>query len=123
MQILRKTMAPCFLYLEQVNSLLWPLLLPHSAGLYLVLAAEGMRGVAMHELVRVGHDKLMAEVVRLDGDLATLLAYDNTSNPPPKCFAHRRSTIQQGLSVGDPVLRTGKPLSIELGPGMLRYFS
>ena len=43
------------------------------------------------------------EVIRIDADKATIQVYEETS----------------GVTVGDPVLRTGKPLSVELGPGML----
>ncbi|KAJ1915315.1 H(+)-transporting V1 sector ATPase subunit A [Tieghemiomyces parasiticus] len=67
-----------------------------------VVIAEKMTGSAMHELVRVGHDALVGEVIRLDGDKATLQVYEETS----------------GLTIGDPVLRSGKPLSVELGPGL-----
>lgn len=72
----------------------------------------------MYELVRVGHDELVGgqsmfeicegldislylEVIRIEGDKATIQVYEETS----------------GVTVGDPVLRTGKPLSVELGPG------
>ncbi|KAI9222942.1 ATP synthase alpha/beta family, nucleotide-binding domain-containing protein [Blastocladiella britannica] len=61
-----------------------------------------MSGAAMYELVRVGHQELVGEVIRLEGTKATLQVYEETS----------------GLTVGDPVLRTGKPLSVELGPGL-----
>lgn len=57
----------------------------------------------MYELVRVGYDELVGEIIRLEGDLATIQVYEETS----------------GVTVGDPVLRTGKPLSVELGPGIL----
>ncbi|KAJ1510756.1 H(+)-transporting V1 sector ATPase subunit A [Coelomomyces lativittatus] len=67
-----------------------------------VVIAENMSGSAMYELVRVGHQELVGEVIRLDGDKATLQVYEETS----------------GLTVGDPVLKTGKPLSVELGPGL-----
>ena len=46
-----------------------------------------------------------AEVIRIEGDKATIQVYEETS----------------GVTVGDPVLRTGKPLSVELGPGMCGY--
>ncbi len=42
------------------------------------------------------------EVIRIDADKATIQVYEETS----------------GVTVGDPVLRTGKPLSVELGPGI-----
>merc|ERR1711953_1340309 len=68
-----------------------------------VIIAERMAGAAMYELVRVGHDKLVGEIIRLEGDKATIQCYEETS----------------GVSVGDPVERTGSPLSVELGPGIL----
>lgn len=66
-----------------------------------VVVAEKMTGSAMYELVRVGHMELVGEVIRIEGDKATIQVYEETS----------------GLTVGDPVLKTGKPLSVELGPG------
>lgn len=68
-----------------------------------VVIACKMCGAAMYELVRVGHAELVGEIIRLEGDLATIQVYEETS----------------GVCVGDPVLRTGKPLSVELGPGIL----
>ncbi|CAJ2508168.1 Uu.00g093540.m01.CDS01 [Anthostomella pinea] len=68
-----------------------------------VIIAEEMTGVAMYELVRVGHDNLVGEVIRISGDQATIQVYEETA----------------GVTVGDPVQRTGKPLSVELGPGLL----
>ncbi|XP_075675874.1 V-type proton ATPase catalytic subunit A-like [Dermatophagoides pteronyssinus] len=68
-----------------------------------VVTAEKMSGAAMYELVRVGHDELVGEIIRLEGDMATIQVYEETS----------------GVTVGDPVLRTGKPLSVELGPGIM----
>ncbi|KAJ3284132.1 hypothetical protein HDU79_008489 [Rhizoclosmatium sp. JEL0117] len=67
-----------------------------------VVIAENMTGAAMFELVRVGHYELVGEVIKIDRDKATIQVYEETS----------------GLTVGDPVLRTGKPLSVELGPGL-----
>nr|XP_019821116.1 PREDICTED: V-type proton ATPase catalytic subunit A [Bos indicus] len=68
-----------------------------------VVTACDMAGAAMYELVRVGHSELVGEIIRLEGDMATIQVYEETS----------------GVSVGDPVLRTGKPLSVELGPGIM----
>jgi len=62
-----------------------------------------MSGAAMYELVRVGNQNLVGEIIKLEGDTATIQVYEETS----------------GLTVGDPVFRTGKPLSVELGPGMM----
>ncbi|KAF9891474.1 vacuolar protein sorting-associated protein 1 [Aspergillus nanangensis] len=68
-----------------------------------VVVAEHMIGCAMYELCSVGYDQLVGEVIRIDGDKATIQVYEETA----------------GLTVGDPVLRTGKPLSVELGPGLM----
>merc|ERR1719167_430016 len=68
-----------------------------------VVTAEHMSGSAMYELVRVGYHELVGEIIRLEGDMATIQVYEETS----------------GVTVGDPVLRTGKPLSVELGPGIM----
>ncbi|CAI5452978.1 unnamed protein product [Caenorhabditis angaria] len=68
-----------------------------------VVTAEKMAGSAMYELVRVGHQELVGEIIRLEGDFATIQVYEETS----------------GVTIGDPVLRTGKPLSVELGPGIM----
>lgn len=68
-----------------------------------VIVAENMIGCAMYELVGVGHDQLVGEVIRLDADKATIQVYEETA----------------GVTVGDPVIRSGKPLSVELGPGLM----
>jgi len=68
-----------------------------------VVVAEKMSGAAMYELVRVGHHQLVGEIIRLENETATIQVYEETS----------------GLTVGDPVLRTKKPLSVELGPGIM----
>ncbi|KAG7225022.1 hypothetical protein INR49_014477 [Caranx melampygus] len=72
-----------------------------------VVTATAMAGAAMYELVRVGHSELVGEIIRLEGDMATIQVYEETS----------------GVSVGDPVLRTGKPLSVELGPGIMGHIT
>ncbi|KAL0854410.1 hypothetical protein Bca101_059562 [Brassica carinata] len=54
-----------------------------------VVVADGMAGAAIYELVRVGHDNLIGEIIRLEGDSATIQVYEETA----------------GLSVNDPVLR------------------
>ncbi|CAG0878533.1 unnamed protein product [Darwinula stevensoni] len=68
-----------------------------------VVTAERMSGAAMYELVRVGYGELVGEIIRLEGSMATIQVYEDTS----------------GVTVGDPVLRTGMPLSVELGPGLM----
>uniref|UniRef100_A0A7S1EQI8 H(+)-transporting two-sector ATPase n=1 Tax=Timspurckia oligopyrenoides TaxID=708627 RepID=A0A7S1EQI8_9RHOD len=68
-----------------------------------VVTAYEMDGAAMYELVRVGRERLVGEIIRLEGSSATIQVYEETS----------------GLTVGDPVVRTAKPLSVELGPGLM----
>jgi V/A-type H+-transporting ATPase subunit A len=65
--------------------------------------ADGMTGARMYEVVRVGKDGLVGEVIKLTGDVAFIQVYENTS----------------GLSPGEPVVGTGLPLSVTLGPGMM----
>lgn len=43
-----------------------------------VVVAEEMEGVAMYELVKVGHDNLVGEVIRISGDRATIQVYEET---------------------------------------------
>src|SRR5664280_3029955 len=68
-----------------------------------VVVASGMLGAKMYDVVRVGAQGLMGEVIRLEGDRATIQVYEDTS----------------GLMVGDPVESTEAPLTVELGPGLL----
>lgn len=68
-----------------------------------VVIADGMTGTKMYDVVRVGHAGLMGEVIRLEGDLATVQVYEDTS----------------GLLIGEPVESTEGPLMLELGPGLL----
>ena len=64
------------------------------------------RGVSprMYDVVLVGHEKLMGEVIGLENDDVTIQVYEDTS----------------GVRPGEPVENTGEPLSVELGPGLLR---
>jgi V/A-type H+/Na+-transporting ATPase subunit A len=68
-----------------------------------VVVATGLRGVRLYNVVRVGEAALPGEVIRLDGERATIQVYEDTA----------------GLKLGDPVLDTGRPLEVELGPGLL----
>lgn len=47
---------------------------------YTVVIAEHMAGSAMYELVRVGHAELVGEIIRLEGDYATIQVYEDTCN-------------------------------------------
>jgi len=68
-----------------------------------LVVAKGLEGVRMNEVVRVGEEKLVGEVIRIAEDLAFIQVYEDTS----------------GLKVGEVVERTGEPLAVELGPGLL----
>ncbi|MEO0305871.1 MAG: V-type ATP synthase subunit A, partial [candidate division WOR-3 bacterium] len=68
-----------------------------------LVVAKNMRGARMNEIVRVGKEGLVGEIIRLKEDLAFIQVYEDTS----------------GLFVGEPVERTGESLSVELGPGLL----
>ncbi len=65
--------------------------------------ANGMASAKMYETVIVGNDKLIGEVIRLTGDVAFIQVYESTS----------------GLKPGEPVIGTGNPLSVLLGPGII----
>ena len=69
-----------------------------------VIRAHGSRKTSMLELVEVGEEHLVGEVIGLDGDVITIQVYEETS----------------GMHPGAPVFGTGLPLSVELGPGLLR---
>ena len=43
-----------------------------------MVTAQHMSGAAMYELVRVGHDELVGEIIRLEGDMATIQVYEDT---------------------------------------------
>lgn len=43
-----------------------------------VVIAQEMSGAAMYELVRVGHGELVGEIIRLEGDMATIQVYEET---------------------------------------------
>ena len=65
--------------------------------------ADGMASAKMYETVTVGDLKLIGEVIRLTGDVAFIQVYESTS----------------GLKPGEPVVGTGQPLSVLLGPGII----
>ena len=60
-------------------------------------------GARMNDVVYVGDEGLMGEVIEIEGNLYTIQVYEETSAVAP----------------GEPVENTGEPLSVDLGPGML----
>ncbi len=69
-----------------------------------VVRARGSKHVGMLEVVEVGEDHLIGEVIGLEQDVLTIQVYEETS----------------GMQPGTPVYGTGMPLSVELGPGLLQ---
>ena len=67
-----------------------------------VVTATGI-APRMYEVVRVGNEGLMGEVIELHGDQSVIQVYEETS----------------GVKPGEPVIRTGQTLSVQLGPGLL----
>ena len=67
-----------------------------------VVTATGI-SPRMYEVVRVGDEGLMGEVIELHGDQSVIQVYEETS----------------GVRPGEPVIRTGQTLSVQLGPGLL----
>ncbi len=68
-----------------------------------LVVAEGMREANMFDVVRVGKDRLIGEIIEMRGDRASIQVYEETA----------------GLGCGDTVVSTGEPLSVELGPGLM----
>lgn len=68
-----------------------------------LVIAEGMRDANMFDVVRVSEQQLIGEILEMHGDKASIQVYEETS----------------GLKPGSPVVSTGVPLSVELGPGLL----
>lgn len=69
-----------------------------------VVIAVDLKGVRMYDVVRVGELGLVGEVIRISGENVTIQVYEDTS----------------GIRPGEIVENVGKPLSVELGPGLLK---
>ncbi|MBI2541786.1 V-type ATP synthase subunit A [Candidatus Woesearchaeota archaeon] len=67
-----------------------------------VVVAKGIKP-RMYDVCRIGNEKLMGEVIQLEGEKAIIQVYEDTS----------------GIKPGEPVFNTGEPLKVELGPGLL----
>ena len=68
-----------------------------------LIIAENLADVEMYDVVKVSDKKLIGEVIELRGDKASIQVYEETS----------------GLKIGDEVVSTGAPLSVELAPGLI----
>jgi len=67
-----------------------------------VVVAKGIQA-RMYDVVRVGNEELMGEVIQISGDKTVIQVYEDTS----------------GIKPGEKVINTGKPLIAQLGPGLL----
>ena len=68
-----------------------------------LVVAEGLEDANVSDVVRVGPQHLIGEILNMTGDRASIQVYEETT----------------GLGPGAEVVTTGVPLSVELGPGML----
>ena len=68
-----------------------------------VVKVKGNKDFQMYEMVQVGNEKMIGEVIGIDDDVTTVQVYEITT----------------GLKPGEPVFSTGKPLSVELAPGII----
>lgn len=71
-----------------------------------LVIAKNMAGASMFDVVKVGNAGLVGEIIELKDDTASVQVYEETS----------------GLMPGEPVVSTGEPLSVELGPGLIEEF-
>ena len=69
-----------------------------------LVVASGMREANMFDVVRVSHERLIGEIIEMHGDRASIQVYEETS----------------GLRTGEEVESTGEPMSVELGPGLIK---
>ena len=69
-----------------------------------LVVAKGLAGARMYEMVRVGDLGLFGEIIEIRGGEYSIQTYEET----------------EGIGPGQPVVRTGEPLSVELGPGLIR---
>ena len=68
-----------------------------------LIEAEGLTDANIYDVVEVSKDKLIGEIIEMRGDVTSIQVYEETT----------------GIGPGDEVRSTGRPLSVELGPGML----
>ncbi|WP_343764558.1 V-type ATP synthase subunit A [Clostridium oceanicum] len=68
-----------------------------------LVIAEGMDEANIYDVVKVGDKRLIGEIIEMREDRASIQVYEETT----------------GLTPGDPVITTGEPLSVELGPGLI----
>ena len=68
-----------------------------------LIEASGMENAHVRDMVKVGRLQLIGEIIQMKDDTASIQVYEETS----------------GIAIGEPVVTTGEPLSVELGPGLM----
>ena len=68
-----------------------------------LIVASGMADCKMYDVVRIGQQRLIGEIIELRDDMASIQVYEETA----------------GIGPGEPVITTDEPLSVELGPGLI----
>jgi len=69
-----------------------------------LVLARGMTGVRLYDVARVGKLGIIGEIIKIDGDIVSIQCYEDTD----------------GIYPGEPVIGTGNPLSVMLGPGLMK---
>jgi V/A-type H+/Na+-transporting ATPase subunit A len=68
-----------------------------------IVTVRGMEGAGLYDVVKVGEAGLIGEIIRLEGELATVQIYEDNNM----------------MRTGEPAICQGSPLSVELGPGLV----
>ena len=68
-----------------------------------IIKASGLGGSGLYDVVEIGEKGLIGEIIRLEGDLATIQIYEDNT----------------GMRVGETAVSLERPLSVHLGPGLL----
>ncbi len=69
-----------------------------------LVQAIGMKGARLYDVARIGKLKLIGEIIKIDDELVSIQCYESTD----------------GIYPGEPVIGTGEPLSVMLGPGLMK---
>lgn len=68
-----------------------------------LVIAQGLKEPKIYDVVRVGQEKLIGEIIEIKEDKTSIQVYENTS----------------GIGPGEPVFLTNKPIAVKLGPGLI----
>ena len=68
-----------------------------------VVTVKNARSFSMMEMVFVGHERLVGEIIGINDKFTTIQVYEETT----------------GLTLGEPIYGTGSPMNVTLGPGIM----